>query len=142
VVVKRLVSIEDLGNIVVLFTDKTGTLTEGHITFAAALDADGSDCLSSRPFPSRTTDLGEVVDDISAEAGLLNQPVGVAARASCSQAARTWRSLLPRATVALGYVRWRRRLWISAWLRIVWSSSSRATTAILFQAPGWLTRSL
>ena len=29
VVVKRLVSIEDLGNIVVLFTDKTGTLTEG-----------------------------------------------------------------------------------------------------------------
>ena len=41
VVVKRLVSIEDLGNIVVLFTDKTGTLTEGHITFAAALDADG-----------------------------------------------------------------------------------------------------
>jgi P-type Mg2+ transporter len=41
VVVKRLVAIEDLGNIVVLFTDKTGTLTEGHITFAAALDADG-----------------------------------------------------------------------------------------------------
>ena len=41
VVVKRLVSIEDLGNIVVLFTDKTGTLTEGHITFATALDADG-----------------------------------------------------------------------------------------------------
>ncbi len=41
VVVKRLVSIEDLGNIVVLFTDKTGTLTEGEITFAAALDADG-----------------------------------------------------------------------------------------------------
>ena len=30
--VKRLVSIEDLGNIVVLFTDKTGTLTEGTIT--------------------------------------------------------------------------------------------------------------
>jgi P-type Mg2+ transporter len=29
-----LVSIEDLGNIVVLFTDKTGTLTEGQITFA------------------------------------------------------------------------------------------------------------
>ena len=41
VVVKRLVSIEDLGNIVVLFTDKTGTLTDGTITFAAALDADG-----------------------------------------------------------------------------------------------------
>jgi Mg2+-importing ATPase len=41
VVVKRLVSIEDLGNIVVLFTDKTGTLTEGSITFADSLDADG-----------------------------------------------------------------------------------------------------
>ena len=41
VVVKRLVSIEDLGNIVVLFTDKTGTLTEGAITFAAALDPAG-----------------------------------------------------------------------------------------------------
>jgi Mg2+-importing ATPase len=41
VVVKRLVSIEDLGNIVVLFTDKTGTLTEGSITFAGALDATG-----------------------------------------------------------------------------------------------------
>jgi P-type Mg2+ transporter len=41
VVVKRLVSIEDLGNIAVLFTDKTGTLTEGTITFAAALDVAG-----------------------------------------------------------------------------------------------------
>ena len=41
VVVKRLVSIEDLGNIVVLFTDKTGTLTEGTITFGAALDPAG-----------------------------------------------------------------------------------------------------
>ena len=41
VVVKRLVSIEDLGNIVVLFTDKTGTLTEGHITFGGALNAGG-----------------------------------------------------------------------------------------------------
>jgi P-type Mg2+ transporter len=41
VIVKRLVAIEDLGNIDVLFTDKTGTLTEGRITFAAALDAAG-----------------------------------------------------------------------------------------------------
>ena len=37
---------------------------------------------------------------------------------------------------ASSYVRSRRRLWISAWLRIAWSSSSVATTAILFQAPG------
>ncbi len=42
VVVKRLISIEDLGNIEVLFTDKTGTLTEGRITFRDAMDAGGA----------------------------------------------------------------------------------------------------
>jgi P-type Mg2+ transporter len=42
VLVKRLVSIEDLGNITLLFTDKTGTLTEGNITFDRALDASGN----------------------------------------------------------------------------------------------------
>ncbi|HUL99389.1 MAG TPA: magnesium-translocating P-type ATPase, partial [Mycobacterium sp.] len=42
VLVKRLVSIEDLGNIEVLFTDKTGTLTEGRIRFGAAMDAGGA----------------------------------------------------------------------------------------------------
>jgi len=41
VIVKRLVAIEDLGNVEVLFTDKTGTLTEGRISFAAALDVGG-----------------------------------------------------------------------------------------------------
>ena len=41
VVVKRLISIEDLGNIEVLFTDKTGTLTLGEIAFAEALDEAG-----------------------------------------------------------------------------------------------------
>jgi Mg2+-importing ATPase len=41
VLVKRLVSIEDLGNIEVLFTDKTGTLTEGRITYEAAIGVDG-----------------------------------------------------------------------------------------------------
>ena len=41
VLVKRLVTIEDLGNIEVLFTDKTGTLTEGAITYDSALDPDG-----------------------------------------------------------------------------------------------------
>jgi P-type Mg2+ transporter len=47
VLVKRLVAIEDLGNIEILFTDKTGTLTEGVITFQGALDADGQ--VSDRP---------------------------------------------------------------------------------------------
>jgi Mg2+-importing ATPase len=41
VIVKRLVCIEDLGNVEVLFTDKTGTLTEGHISFRQPLDARG-----------------------------------------------------------------------------------------------------
>ena len=47
VLVKRLVAIEDLGNIEILFTDKTGTLTEGAITFERALDPDGQ--TSGRP---------------------------------------------------------------------------------------------
>jgi Mg2+-importing ATPase len=42
VLVKRLVTIEDLGNIEVLFTDKTGTLTEGAITFHESLSAAGA----------------------------------------------------------------------------------------------------
>ena len=41
VVVKRLISIEDLGNVEVLFSDKTGTLTEGTITFQAAVEPAG-----------------------------------------------------------------------------------------------------
>ena len=41
VLVKRLVAIEDLGNIEILFTDKTGTLTEGAIEFEQSLDERG-----------------------------------------------------------------------------------------------------
>jgi Mg2+-importing ATPase len=41
VLVKRLVCIEDLGDIDVLFTDKTGTLTLGRIDFARAIAVDG-----------------------------------------------------------------------------------------------------
>jgi Mg2+-importing ATPase len=44
VLVKRLVCIEDLGDMDVLVTDKTGTLTEGRITFTAALDPAGQVC--------------------------------------------------------------------------------------------------
>jgi Mg2+-importing ATPase len=43
VIVKRLVAIEDLGNIEVFFTDKTGTLTDGRISFGAALDPSGQE---------------------------------------------------------------------------------------------------
>jgi Mg2+-importing ATPase len=42
VLVKRLVCIEDLGDIDVLFTDKTGTLTEGRISFMRSLGNDGA----------------------------------------------------------------------------------------------------
>jgi Mg2+-importing ATPase len=43
VIVKRLVAIEDFGNMDVFFMDKTGTLTEGRISFAAALDTTGKE---------------------------------------------------------------------------------------------------
>ncbi|MFZ2174135.1 MAG: magnesium-translocating P-type ATPase [Rhodococcus sp. (in: high G+C Gram-positive bacteria)] len=43
VLVKRLVCIEDLGDLDVVVTDKTGTLTEGRISFVAALDSSGTD---------------------------------------------------------------------------------------------------
>ncbi len=42
VLVKRLVCIEDLGDIDVLVTDKTGTLTEGRITLVGAVDPAGT----------------------------------------------------------------------------------------------------
>ena len=66
VLVKRLVAIEDLGNIEILFTDKTGTLTEGVITFERALDAGGHN--SDRPLL-----LGLVCNEATVTAG---KPVG------------------------------------------------------------------
>jgi Mg2+-importing ATPase len=42
-IVRRLQSIENLGGMDLLCTDKTGTLTEGRIALAAAVDADGGE---------------------------------------------------------------------------------------------------
>ncbi len=42
VLVKRLTCIEDLGNVDILITDKTGTLTQGHISYDRAVAAKGS----------------------------------------------------------------------------------------------------
>jgi len=43
VLVKRLICIEDLGNVDVLFTDKTGTLTAGHIDYMRSVPVEGID---------------------------------------------------------------------------------------------------
>ena len=66
VLVRRLVSIEDFGNIELLFTDKTGTLTEGRITYSTALDTSGADS-------QRVLLLGLLCNDATVEDGV---PVG------------------------------------------------------------------
>ena len=88
VLVKRLVAIEDLGNIEILFTDKTGTLTEGAITFQRAIDAAGHD--SGRPLL-----LGLVCNEAEVTAGApfggnaLDQALWLAPGAAAGQAAAT-----------------------------------------------------
>jgi len=77
VVVKRLISIEDLGNVEVLFTDKTGTLTEGKITFHESLAPDGTSddsvlalaaaCTATQRFD--TTGSGNPLDEALLAAG-------------------------------------------------------------------------
>jgi P-type Mg2+ transporter len=62
VLVKRLVCIEDLGDIDVLFTDKTGTLTDGHISFDRAISATGVDS-------DEVLTLGLVCNEASATGG-------------------------------------------------------------------------
>jgi Mg2+-importing ATPase len=63
VLVKRLVCIEDLGDMDVLVTDKTGTLTEGVLTFAASINADGA------PSPAPLL-LGSLATDVEVNDGM------------------------------------------------------------------------
>ncbi len=80
VVVKRLASIEDLGAVDVLCSDKTGTLTEGMIRLAEAYGVDGA--------PSaRARELGWL--NAVFESGYAN-PVDAALRAACPGAPAGW----------------------------------------------------
>jgi P-type Mg2+ transporter len=62
VLVKRLVCIEDLGDIEILLTDKTGTLTEGRVSYVRAIDTNGA----TDPGVFR---LGLICNEASLEAG-------------------------------------------------------------------------
>jgi Mg2+-importing ATPase len=64
VLVKQLLAIEDLGNIEVLFTDKTSTLTEGRLTLAALLDGAG------RPSEA-VLRIGRLCSSAAVEAGMV-----------------------------------------------------------------------
>ena len=68
VLVKRLVCIEDLGDIDVLITDKTGTLTEGRISLVDAVDAAGGHAASVLRAGLLTTDVDAASDGVSANA--------------------------------------------------------------------------
>ena len=68
VLVKRLVCIEDLGDIDILITDKTGTLTEGRITLIGALDCAGGPSESVLRAGLLATDVDPGVGGTSANA--------------------------------------------------------------------------
>jgi P-type Mg2+ transporter len=78
VLVKRLVCIEDLGDVDVLVTDKTGTLTEGRIAFSSALDpvGDASEQALRLGLLATDTDPGDAA--AVAAGGLGGNPLDVA----------------------------------------------------------------
>ncbi len=89
VLVKRLVCIEDLGDIEVLFTDKTGTLTEGRIAFIRALAPDGA--ASDEPLllglvcTEATLDGGHVVGGNPLDAALGDSTAAIRQRAAAAR---------------------------------------------------------
>ncbi|RDH78180.1 magnesium-translocating P-type ATPase [Mycolicibacterium moriokaense] len=66
VLVKRLVCIEDLGDIDILITDKTGTLTEGRIELIDAVDPAGAHADSVRELGLLATDVDPATGGVSA----------------------------------------------------------------------------
>src|SRR6478735_8097701 len=68
VLVKRLVCIEDLGDIDVLITDKTGTLTEGRVSLVDAVDVDGAHADSVLRAGLLSTDADAASGGVSANA--------------------------------------------------------------------------
>jgi Mg2+-importing ATPase len=84
VLVKRLVCIEDLGDVDVLFTDKTGTLTDGRIRFMRAVPAPGqraAEVLRNGLLSCEVSETGEAAVGANAlDAALWNSPAVTAER--------------------------------------------------------------
>ncbi|UZG55240.1 magnesium-translocating P-type ATPase [Rhodococcus opacus] len=89
VLVKRLVCIEDLGNIEMLFTDKTGTLTHGRISFMRALPADSSAPDVPLTWGLLATDTtqagGHVIGGNPLDAALWESPAATTAQAAIAE---------------------------------------------------------
>lgn len=94
VLVKRLVAIEDLGNFEILFTDKTGTLTEGTIAFDRALGTDGQ--VSERPLllglvcNEAAVGSGKAVGGNALDEALWSAPAAATAGSGTAAAARAY----------------------------------------------------
>jgi Mg2+-importing ATPase len=86
VLVKRLVCIEDLGDIDTLFTDKTGTLTDGRVQFMRAVPVAGhrgADVVRFGLLACETGGAGAAAVGANAlDSALLTSPVGVAERST------------------------------------------------------------